>query len=65
MLITFTLMCMSWIDLGMVVTYKDEQGLFDVQIVTAIFNALAYVSFRRLQYLQQFHNILSSVLRLS
>ena len=33
-----------WIDLGMVVGYQDEQGLNDVQILTAVFNALAYVS---------------------
>ena len=28
----------------MVVGYQDEQGLYDVQILTAVFNALAYVS---------------------
>lgn len=44
MLVTFVLMCMSWIDLGMVVTFKEEQGLFDVQIVTAVLNAVSYVS---------------------
>uniref|UniRef100_A0A182M895 ABC-type glutathione-S-conjugate transporter n=1 Tax=Anopheles culicifacies TaxID=139723 RepID=A0A182M895_9DIPT len=43
MLVIFLLMCMSWIDLGMVVSYQDEQGLYDVQILTAVFNALAYI----------------------
>uniref|UniRef100_A0A182NES5 ABC-type glutathione-S-conjugate transporter n=1 Tax=Anopheles dirus TaxID=7168 RepID=A0A182NES5_9DIPT len=43
MLVIFLLMCMSWIDLGMVVNFQDEQGLFDVQILTAVFNALAYI----------------------
>ncbi|XP_052898198.1 multidrug resistance-associated protein 1-like [Anopheles moucheti] len=43
MLVIFLLMCMSWIDLGMVVNYQDEQGLYDVQILTAVFNALAYI----------------------
>nr|XP_029719887.1 multidrug resistance-associated protein 1-like [Aedes albopictus] len=60
MLITFTLMCMSWIDLGMVVTYKDEQGLFDVQIVTAIFNALAYIVLMVLMFFQRRYGIRSS-----
>lgn len=44
MLVTFVLMCMNWIDLGMVVTFKDDEGLFDVQIVTAVLNAVVYVS---------------------
>ncbi|XP_062549079.1 multidrug resistance-associated protein 1-like isoform X2 [Armigeres subalbatus] len=60
MLVTFTLMCMNWIDLGMVVTYKDEQGLFDVQIVTAILNAISYIVLLVLMYFQRRYGIRSS-----
>lgn len=60
MLVTFVLMCMSWIDLGMVVTYKEEQGLFDVQIVTAVLNALAYILMLVLLFSQRRYGIRSS-----
>ncbi|XP_058820090.1 multidrug resistance-associated protein 1-like [Topomyia yanbarensis] len=60
MLITFILMCMSWIDLGMVVTYKEEQGLFDVQIVTAVLNAIAYIAVLLLYFYQRKYGIRSS-----
>lgn len=38
------LMVMSWIDLGMVVNYHNQEDVFDVQILVAVFNAVAYVS---------------------
>lgn len=38
------LMTLSWIDLGMVVNYHNQQDVFDVQILVAVFNAVAYVS---------------------
>ncbi|XP_062549081.1 multidrug resistance-associated protein 1-like isoform X2 [Armigeres subalbatus] len=60
MLVTFTLMCMNWIDLGMVVTYKDEQGLFDVQIVTAVANALSYIVLLALLFFQRKYGVRSS-----
>lgn len=44
MIFTFALMVMSWVDLGVVVQNLDEPEVFDVQILVAIFNALAYVS---------------------
>uniref|UniRef100_A0AAG5CWC8 ABC-type glutathione-S-conjugate transporter n=1 Tax=Anopheles atroparvus TaxID=41427 RepID=A0AAG5CWC8_ANOAO len=40
---TFALMVMSWVDLGVVVQNLDEPEVFDVQILVAIFNALAYI----------------------
>ncbi|XP_058453712.1 multidrug resistance-associated protein 1-like [Malaya genurostris] len=43
MLISFLLMVLSWIDLGMVVNYHNQADVFDVQILVAIFNAVAYI----------------------
>ncbi|XP_055548416.1 multidrug resistance-associated protein 1-like [Wyeomyia smithii] len=60
MLIVFTLMCMNWIDLGMVVNYKHEQGLFDVQIVTAVLNAVTYLATLALYFFQRKYGIRSS-----
>ncbi|XP_058820116.1 multidrug resistance-associated protein 1-like [Topomyia yanbarensis] len=42
-IITFLLMVLSWIDLGMVVNYHNQANVFDVQILVAIFNAVAYI----------------------
>ncbi|XP_058453715.1 multidrug resistance-associated protein 1-like isoform X1 [Malaya genurostris] len=60
MLVTFILMCMNWIDLGMVVTYKEENGLFDVQIATAVLNAISYIVMLLLYFFQRKYGIRSS-----
>ncbi|XP_049281512.1 multidrug resistance-associated protein 1-like isoform X1 [Anopheles funestus] len=60
MLVIFLLMCMSWIDLGMVVSYQDEQGLYDVQILTAVFNALTYIDLIVLLFFMRKYGIRTS-----
>uniref|UniRef100_A0A182J6S8 ABC-type glutathione-S-conjugate transporter n=1 Tax=Anopheles atroparvus TaxID=41427 RepID=A0A182J6S8_ANOAO len=60
MLVIFLLMCMCWIDLGMVLSYQDEQGLFDVQILTAVFNALAYIDLLVLLFFMRKYGIRTS-----
>uniref|UniRef100_A0AAG5CWJ4 ABC-type glutathione-S-conjugate transporter n=2 Tax=Anopheles atroparvus TaxID=41427 RepID=A0AAG5CWJ4_ANOAO len=60
MLVIFLLMCMCWIDLGMVLSYQDEQGLFDVQILTAVFNALAYMDLLVLLFFMRKYGIRTS-----
>ncbi|XP_058061275.1 multidrug resistance-associated protein 1-like [Anopheles bellator] len=60
MLVIFLLMCMCWIDLGMVVTYREEQGLFDVLILTAVFNALAYIDLLVLLFFMRKYGVRTS-----
>ncbi|XP_041776522.1 multidrug resistance-associated protein 1-like isoform X1 [Anopheles merus] len=60
MLVIFLLMCMCWIDLGMVVGYQDEQGLYDVQILTAVFNALAYIDLLVLLFFMRKYGVRTS-----
>ncbi|ETN62869.1 multidrug resistance-associated protein 1 [Anopheles darlingi] len=60
MLVIFLLMCMCWIDLGMVVSYKEEQKLSDVQILTAVFNALAYIDLLVLLFFMRKYGIRTS-----
>ncbi|XP_055636687.1 multidrug resistance-associated protein 1-like isoform X2 [Toxorhynchites rutilus septentrionalis] len=42
-IICLALMILSWIELGMVVSYRHQEDVFDVQILVAIFNAIAYI----------------------
>ncbi|XP_055546953.1 multidrug resistance-associated protein 1-like [Wyeomyia smithii] len=48
--ISTILMILSWIDLGMVVNYHNQADVFDVQILVAIFNAIAYITVIVLYY---------------
>lgn len=58
--ITFALMVLSWIDLGMVVNYHDQEGVFDVQIVVAVLNAVAYITIMILYCFFRKYGIISS-----
>ncbi|XP_062705317.1 multidrug resistance-associated protein 1-like [Aedes albopictus] len=58
--ITFMLMVMSWIDLGMVVNYHNQEDVFDVQILVAVFNAVAYITVIALYYFFRKYGIRSA-----
>ncbi|KAL1397170.1 hypothetical protein pipiens_009960 [Culex pipiens pipiens] len=58
--ITCALMVLSWIDLGMVVNYHDQDGVFDVQIVVAVLNAVAYIVVMILYYFFRKYGVRSS-----
>ncbi|XP_038107556.1 multidrug resistance-associated protein 1-like [Culex quinquefasciatus] len=58
--ITCALMVLSWIDLGMVVNYHDQNGVFDVQIVVAVLNAVAYIVVMILYYFFRKYGVRSS-----
>ncbi|XP_065088176.1 multidrug resistance-associated protein 1-like [Ochlerotatus camptorhynchus] len=58
--ICFMLMIMSWIDLGMVVNYHNQENVFDVQILVAIFNAVAFITVITLYYFFRKYGIHSS-----
>ncbi|XP_062549077.1 multidrug resistance-associated protein 1-like [Armigeres subalbatus] len=58
--ITFLLMVLSWIDLGMVVNYQNQEDVFDVQILVAVFNAVAYITVIILYYFFRKYGIRSS-----
>uniref|UniRef100_A0A182Y9Z9 ABC-type glutathione-S-conjugate transporter n=2 Tax=Anopheles stephensi TaxID=30069 RepID=A0A182Y9Z9_ANOST len=60
MIFTFALMVMSWVDLGVVVQNLDEPEVFDVQILVAIFNALAYIMVMALYFFYRKYGIRST-----
>ncbi|EAA12849.5 AGAP008437-PA, partial [Anopheles gambiae str. PEST] len=60
MIFTFALMVMSWVDLGVVVQNLDEPEVFDVQILVAIFNALAYIMAMALYFFYRKYGIRST-----
>ncbi|XP_053694450.1 multidrug resistance-associated protein 1-like [Sabethes cyaneus] len=60
MVISCLLMILSWIDLGMVVNYHNQANVFDVQILVAIFNAIAYITTIVLYYFFRKYGIRSS-----
>ncbi|XP_055597196.1 multidrug resistance-associated protein 1-like isoform X2 [Uranotaenia lowii] len=60
MVCTFALMVLSWIDLGMVVNYQNQEDVFDVQILVAIFNAIAYILLLVLYYFFRKYGIRTS-----
>ncbi|XP_053694487.1 multidrug resistance-associated protein 1-like [Sabethes cyaneus] len=58
--ISCLLMILSWIDLGMVVNYHQQTDVFDVQILVAIFNAMAYITVIVLYYFFRRYGIRTS-----